>query len=100
MLRFSSSFDVASSPAAAGLCLWPGTLLRRNDGAHLCMPHWFPTRGGRYSAEAMLRCRSCLIDGEVVVCREDGLAMFDLLRYRPQRNEAQCSTPSTYWTRR
>ena len=27
-----------------------------------------------------LRCRSCLIDGEVVVCGKDGVALFDRLR--------------------
>src|SRR3954469_11946079 len=36
----------------------------------------------------LLRCRSCLIDGEVVVCRDDGLAVFDQLRHGPRRNEA------------
>jgi bifunctional non-homologous end joining protein LigD len=40
------------------------------------------------AAVFLLRCRSCLIDGEVVVCRKDGLAVFDLLRHGPQRNEA------------
>ena len=29
-----------------------------------------------------LRVRSCLIDGEVVVCRPDGVSCFDLLRSR------------------
>jgi bifunctional non-homologous end joining protein LigD len=38
---------------------------------------------------AALACRSCLIDGEVVICGEDGIPVFDRLRYgsRPQ-NEA------------
>jgi bifunctional non-homologous end joining protein LigD len=44
----------------------------------------------RYPAVAMAvhmlaRCTSCVIDGEVVMCREDGLAVFDLLRSGPQR---------------
>src|SRR4051812_35997784 len=39
------------------------------------------------TAVYLLRCRSCLIDGEVVVCREDGLAIFDHLRRGPRRNE-------------
>jgi bifunctional non-homologous end joining protein LigD len=29
-----------------------------------------------------LRCRSCLIDGEVVCCDEDGIPVFQRLRYR------------------
>jgi bifunctional non-homologous end joining protein LigD len=35
---------------------------------------------------AALSCRSCLIDGEVVICGEDGIPIFDRLRYgrRPQ----------------
>ena len=33
--------------------------------------------------EALLRLRasSCIIDGEAVVCRDDGLAVFDLVRH-------------------
>jgi hypothetical protein len=32
-----------------------------------------------------LACRSCLIDGEVVICGEDGIPVFDRLRYgRPE----------------
>jgi bifunctional non-homologous end joining protein LigD len=30
---------------------------------------------------AALSCRSCLIDGEVVICGEDGVPVFDRLRY-------------------
>ena len=35
---------------------------------------------------AALACQSCLIDGEVVICGEDGIPVFDRLRYgrRPQ----------------
>jgi bifunctional non-homologous end joining protein LigD len=40
------------------------------------------------AAVFLLRCRSCLIDGEVVVCGEDGIAVFDRLRRGPQRNLA------------
>ena len=40
---------------------------------------------GRYpsiaAAVAALSCRSCLIDGEVVICGEDGVPLFDRLRY-------------------
>jgi bifunctional non-homologous end joining protein LigD len=37
-------------------------------------------------AVAALSCRSCLIDGEVVICGDDGVPVFDRLRYgrRPQ----------------
>jgi bifunctional non-homologous end joining protein LigD len=40
------------------------------------------------AAVFVLRCRSCLIDGEVVVCNEAGLAVFDQLRHGPHRNPA------------
>jgi hypothetical protein len=33
------------------------------------------------AAVAALSCRSCLIDGEVVICGEDGVPVFDRLRY-------------------
>jgi bifunctional non-homologous end joining protein LigD len=33
-------------------------------------------------AVARLRATSCIIDGEAVVCGQDGIAVFDLLRYR------------------
>jgi bifunctional non-homologous end joining protein LigD len=33
------------------------------------------------AAVAALACRSCLIDGEVVICGEDGVPVFDRLRY-------------------
>jgi bifunctional non-homologous end joining protein LigD len=43
---------------------------------------------GRYpsvaTAVAALSCRSCLIDGEVVICGEDGVPVFDRLRYGRQ----------------
>jgi bifunctional non-homologous end joining protein LigD len=49
-------------------------LLRRNGN------DW----SGRYPAIASavnrLRCRSCLIDGEVVICGEDGIPVFNRLR--------------------
>jgi len=41
------------------------------------------------AAVAALPCRSCLIDGEVVVCGEDGIPVFDRLRYgRQPQSEA------------
>jgi bifunctional non-homologous end joining protein LigD len=36
------------------------------------------------AAVAALACRSCLIDGEVVICGEDGIPVFDRLRYGRQ----------------
>jgi bifunctional non-homologous end joining protein LigD len=37
-----------------------------------------------------LGCRSCLLDGEVVICGEDGIPVFDRLRYgrQPQTEAA------------
>jgi bifunctional non-homologous end joining protein LigD len=29
-----------------------------------------------------LRCRSCIIDGEAVICDDNGVASFDRIRYR------------------
>jgi ATP-dependent DNA ligase len=41
------------------------------------------------AAVAALACRSCLIDGEVVICGEDGIPVFDRLRYgRQPQSEA------------
>jgi bifunctional non-homologous end joining protein LigD len=41
------------------------------------------------AAVAALSCRSCLIDGEVVICGEDGVPVFDRLRYgRQPQSEA------------
>jgi ATP-dependent DNA ligase len=34
------------------------------------------------AAVAALPLRSCVIDGEAVACDDNGLAVFDLLRYR------------------
>jgi bifunctional non-homologous end joining protein LigD len=36
------------------------------------------------AAVAALACQSCLIDGEVVICGEDGIPVFDRLRYGRQ----------------
>jgi ATP-dependent DNA ligase len=35
-------------------------------------------------ALAKLRARSCIVDGEAVACREDGMADFNRIRYRLQ----------------
>src|SRR5947199_6389955 len=67
-------------------------LMARHDGAGIRLL----TRNGydftdRFplvrSAVYILRCLSCVIDGEVVVCRDDGLAVFDRLRHGPRRNK-------------
>jgi ATP-dependent DNA ligase len=36
------------------------------------------------AAIAALPARKCVIDGEAIACNEDGLAVFDLIRYRRQ----------------
>src|SRR3954471_296276 len=68
-------------------------IMARRDGAGIRLI----TRGGhdwssRFSAvvEAVnrLRARSFLIDGEVVVCRPDGVSCFNLLRSRQHDSDA------------
>ena len=39
-------------------------------------------------ALARLRCRSCIIDGEAVVCDEHGMARFDRIRYQRHDGDA------------
>ena len=39
-------------------------------------------------ALARLRARSCIIDGEAVVCRDDGLTIFDFVRHRANGGSA------------
>jgi bifunctional non-homologous end joining protein LigD len=50
---------------------------------------------GRYSGIAAavgeLRCRSCLLDGEVVICGADGIPIFDRLRYGRQGEALLCA---------
>jgi bifunctional non-homologous end joining protein LigD len=43
------------------------------------LPHRFPLI---VDALARLRSRSCIIDGEAVGCDENGVALFNLVRYR------------------
>ena len=52
---------------------------------------WFYSRPGNdltrrfpliVEALARLRPRSCIIDGEAVACGDDGIALFDRIRYR------------------
>jgi len=53
---------------------------------------WSRRYPGMASAVGKLRCRSCLLDGEVVISGEDGIPVFALLRYRerPGRNLPLC----------
>jgi bifunctional non-homologous end joining protein LigD len=52
------------------------------------------------AAVAALPCRSCLIDGEVVICGDDGIPLFDRLRYgRQPQTEAQCVPALRGWTK-
>ena len=37
---------------------------------------------------ARLRSRSCIIDGEAVACDDNGVASFNLVRYRQRRSAA------------
>jgi ATP-dependent DNA ligase len=46
------------------------------------------------SAVAALPTRSCLIDGEAIVCDENGLAVFELIR---GHGTSESFAPSTYW---
>jgi bifunctional non-homologous end joining protein LigD len=64
-------------------------LMARRDAAGVRL---FTRRGNDWTAlypsiaaaVAALPCRSCLIDGEGVICGEDGVSVFDRLRYGRQ----------------
>jgi len=45
---------------------------------------WTRRYPGIAAAVGELRCRSCLLDGEIVICGEDGIPVFDRLRYGQQ----------------
>ena len=64
-------------------------LLTRNGLA------WTQRYPGIAAAVGELRCRSCLLEGEVVICGEDGIPVFDRLRYGRQVKVRRCSMPST-----
>jgi bifunctional non-homologous end joining protein LigD len=49
---------------------------------------WSPRFPRIVEAVNMLKVRSCLIDGEVVCCNDEGLADFQLLRQRKQGQHA------------
>jgi len=59
--------------------------LARRDGAGVRLLtrrgiDWTARYPAIAAAVAALACRSCLIDGEVVICGEDGIPVFDRLR--------------------
>ena len=41
-------------------------------------------------AVARLKARTCIIDGEAVACGPDGIALFDLIRYRRMTSGCSC----------
>jgi bifunctional non-homologous end joining protein LigD len=59
-------------------------LMARREGNSVRLPrnanNWRELFPAIAEAVSMLAVRSCLIDGEVVVCDEQGLAVFNLLR--------------------
>src|SRR5919198_549180 len=64
-------------------------LLARRDaaGVRLLTRHgidWSTRYPSIAAAVAAIACRSCLIDGEVVICGDDGIPVFDRLRYGRQ----------------
>jgi bifunctional non-homologous end joining protein LigD len=69
-------------------------MLARRDGAGVRLLtrrgiNWTTRYPSIAAAVAALACRSCLIDGEVVICGEDGVPVFDRLRYgRQPQSEA------------
>jgi bifunctional non-homologous end joining protein LigD len=63
--------------------------LARRDGAGVRLLtrrgiDWTTRYPSIAGAVAALACRSCLIDGEVVICGDDGIPVFDRLRYGRQ----------------
>jgi bifunctional non-homologous end joining protein LigD len=69
-------------------------MLARRDGAGVRLLtrrgiDWTTRYPAIAAAIAALACRSCLIDGGVVICGEDGVPVFDRLRYgRQPQSEA------------
>jgi bifunctional non-homologous end joining protein LigD len=62
-------------------------MARRDAGIRLLTRNgidWSARYPGIASAVNYLRCRSCLLDGEVVICGEDGIPVFNRLRYGRQ----------------
>jgi bifunctional non-homologous end joining protein LigD len=60
---------------------------------------WTPRYPLMAEAVNHLEVRSCLIDGEVVCCDENGLAAFQLLRHRRRMSQRRHSSmPSTCWS--
>jgi bifunctional non-homologous end joining protein LigD len=64
-------------------------LMARRDGAGVRLLtrnglDWSRRYPGIAAAVKELRCRSCLLDGEVVICGADGVPVFNRLRYGRQ----------------
>jgi bifunctional non-homologous end joining protein LigD len=64
-------------------------MLARRDGAGVRLVtrrgiDWISRHPSIAAVVAAFSCRSCLIDGEVVICGEDGIPVFDRLRYGRQ----------------
>jgi bifunctional non-homologous end joining protein LigD len=60
---------------------------------------WSARYPGIASVVGALNCRSCLLDGEVVICGEDGIPVFDRLRHwhcsKRRRAASSFALPST-----
>ena len=62
-------------------------MARRDAGVRLLTRNgidWSIRYPGIASAVNHLRCKSCLLDGEVVICGDDGMPVFNRLRYGRQ----------------
>jgi ATP-dependent DNA ligase len=60
-------------------------VMASNAGTHL---RTGATTQGRYSGIANLPVETCIIDGEAIVVDQNGLSVFDLLRYRQHDHAA------------
>jgi hypothetical protein len=69
-----------TSPTESSLPTAAMTSRPPNPNAH----EWTDRYPAVVAAMNHLPVRSCLIDGEVVACNENGLAIFDLLRHGPR----------------
>jgi hypothetical protein len=67
------SWSLSLVPAAL-FCLWVASGEPGND-----FTRRFPPIA---RALTHLRCRSCIIDGEAVICDDNGIASFNYIRYR------------------
>jgi ATP-dependent DNA ligase len=79
-------------------------MLARRDGAGVRLLtrrgiDWTTRYPAIAAAIAALACRSCLIDGEVVICGEDGIPVFDRLRYGRQPQSEAVLLPTSHAVR-